>query len=411
MKYNKAEDISRNFCIMPWIGVATDPRGGVHPCCWMDPDKKYMFNGDVKDYQNSDYLSSYKESFLKGEWPEACKRCEVNEVNGLNSKRIRENYLWQNNNKGNWNELPTDFSLIDLRLSNVCNLGCISCIPKSSSFITKEIEKHGVENFPKHFKSNYNHIKDIDLLNPYTDTDIDQLTDIISKDSRIYITGGEPSLIKKVSKLLHVLRDKGYNKTVKLEFNSNFQAFNQDWVDLLKDFRGEMWPSLDGIGPLAEYVRYPCNWNKVEANLKQFVKECPHWDIRIMPTVSTLSIFGLLDLHEWVFNELITDMRQATFGKIRISLNNRLFSPSYLDIRNLPNSLKELAKKDLEIINEKYGKYETKFKYIDTVISHLDVPQELDFRETINSLETLDKVRKTDWKTVFPIIYENTKDL
>jgi sulfatase maturation enzyme AslB (radical SAM superfamily) len=408
MTYNKAEDISKNFCIMPWIGVATDPSGGIHPCCWMSLED--MYKGDIQEYQTSDYLNNLKTNFLQGKWPTACERCKASEENGLDSKRIRENYQWQNDKKGDWNNLPDEFQIIDLRLSNRCNLGCISCIPKSSSFIFKEMKKHGIDAFPKHYRSSFNFTKDNDLINPYTDNDIDNLTNLIGENSRIYITGGEPSLIKKVSALLHSLREKGYNKSVRLQFNSNFQAFNSDWVDLLKDFKGEMWPSLDGIGNTAEYVRYPCNWNRVETNLKRFIKECPHWDIRIMPTVSILSIFNLLELHKWVFEELVTDRSQITNRKIRISVNNRLFQPKYLDIRNLPSELKDIARKDLETIKEKYGQYESMFKYLDHVMSHLDIAPEIDFKETIDALERVDKVRNTDWKEIYPQIAKFLKD-
>lgn len=408
MKYKKAEDISSNFCIMPWIGVATDPVGGLHPCCWMNLED--MYTGDVNDYKNSDYLKKLKNQFLQGEWPKACSRCQISEENGLDSKRIRENYQWENNQKGDWNQLPDELQIIDLRLSNRCNLGCISCMPKSSSFIFKEMQKNGIEAFPKHYQSSYTFVEGNNLINPYSDIDIDHLTGLISQDSRIYITGGEPSLIKKVSKLLHTLREKGYNETVRLQFNSNFQAFNSDWVDLLKDFKGEMWPSIDGIGKTAEYVRYPCDWNRVENNLKRFIKECPHWDVRIMPTVSILSIFNLVELYQWVFEDLVEDKSLLENKKVRITLNNRLLLPKYLDIRNLPQSLKDKCKEDMFVIKEKYEKYESVFKYIDNVLSHLDIPAELEFAETIACLDKVDAVRNTNWRDIYPQIASVIKD-
>ena len=70
--------------------------------------------------------------------------------------------------------------MVDLRLSNVCNLGCVMCGPKSSSFIKKEVEEHR-DIAPKHNARQIRAIEDrkLDLLNPYTDKQIDEIIDEI----------------------------------------------------------------------------------------------------------------------------------------------------------------------------------------------------------------------------------------
>ena len=409
---NNADDISKTFCIMPWVGVATDVTGGLHPCCWMELNKEDVYTEDFAEYKKSEYLNKYKKDFLNGAWPDACARCKINEERGNGSKRIRENFQYNKKN-GDWNNLPEEFSVIDIRLSNVCNLGCISCSPKSSSYIKQEVEKHGLDKFPKKTQVHYHEFATRNLINPYTDKNVSDLTDMIDKDARIYITGGEPSLVKKAKDLLLTLRDKGLNESVHLEFNSNFQALNQTWIDILKYFKGEMWPSLDGVSDVAEYARYPSSWKRVDTNLQVFKNQCQNWRIRIMPTISILSIFGLKDLYDYTYNTLATP-EEVKNGRVRLTPNNRLYEPKWLDIRNLPKQLKDIANFHLDYIEKHYIKYEkdlkVSFNYLEEVRKQLHYDAELEFNETIINLEKWDSVRNNSWKTALPIIYKYVKE-
>ena len=58
----KADDISQSMCIMPWIGLATDPSGGIRPCCWMEALTPEKFLGNPKDYRDSEYLKNVDEN-------------------------------------------------------------------------------------------------------------------------------------------------------------------------------------------------------------------------------------------------------------------------------------------------------------------------------------------------------------
>ena len=407
-KYEKAKDISPSMCIMPWIGMATDPSGGIRPCCWMEAITEDKFKGDPKDYINSDYLKEKKEQFLKGEYPESCHRCKNDDAKGMQSKRDRENQAWTAQG-GNWNTLDQqEFTMIDLRLSNVCNLGCVMCGPKNSSFIFQETKKHQ-EKSPGHNWRQFYGVKEIDLLNPYTDDQIDEIIDIIGPNARIYCTGGEPSLVKKTTRLLEVLLEKGYNETVTLQFNSNFQVLNQKWFDLLENFKGDMLPSIDGIGKTAEYIRYPSNWKQVDDNIRSFIKQCGKtWTVKTMPTVSSASIFGLKDMYDWWYNDIRQEiplvketLLNNPYKAMRVQVNNRLISPKYYDIRNLPQPAKEVAKNDIDNIISEYSKYfqvPSETKYLEDIKKQIDLEPNSEFSLFIEELEKYDTIRNTNWK-------------
>jgi len=418
-EYKKAEDISPNMCIMPWIGMATDPSGGIRPCCWMEAITDDKFKGDPKDYANSEYLKEKKQQFLRGEYPDSCHRCKNDDNKGMQSKRDRENRSWTEQG-GNWNSLETQqFTMIDLRLSNVCNLGCVMCGPKNSSFIFQETQKHQKDS-PNHNWRQFYGVKHINLLNPYSDDQIEEIIDIIGPNARIYCTGGEPSLVKKTTRLLEVLLEKGYNKTVTLQFNSNFQVLNQKWFDLLENFKGDMLPSIDGIGKTAEYIRYPSNWRQVDDNIRSFIKQCGKtWTVKIMPTVSSASIFGLKDMYDWWYNDIQQEISLVKetllnnpYKAMRVQVNNRLISPKYYDIKNLPKSAKEIAKNDIDNIINEYGQYfqvPSEKKYLEDIKKQIDLESNSEFSLFVEELEKYDAIRNTNWKNSLERLAEFTK--
>lgn len=370
------DKISKSFCIMPWVGIATTPSGGVRPCCWMDNTENYR--GDISLYESSDYLKKVKDKFLNGEYPKSCNRCEWNDKNGLTSKRLKENTNWLRNNSIDEYQ-NAEYDIIDLRLSNKCNLFCITCSPKSSSSIYDEV-KNNLEH-QDHYVNYFKNVSKFNLTAPYSDKDVNDLVEKISPNSRVYFTGGEPSLIKPSFAILEKLIDKGYNKTIRLDFNSNFQAFNYKWIEILKQFKGLMMASIDAIGPQAEYIRYGSIWTDIDQNLRRFIAECPNFEIHICPTVSILNIFYLKDIIDW----------SSTLGTaVQINLTNRLYDPKYYDIRNLPVDLKVKAVNYLNSIDHKHVK---------EIVEHVTLLGDRSlWPKFIENINKVDKIRNTDWK-------------
>jgi hypothetical protein len=379
-----ADKISKSFCVMPWVGVATDPRGGIYPCCWMDRSKEGKFHGEFKDYENSDFLNSLKQDFLEGKYPSSCKKCEWNDKSGLISKRLRENDRWFA--KHTEEEMYDDkFEVVDLRLSNKCNLSCVICWPGDSSAIFEETKKH-YHNTLDHYKSSMDTVGNLNLTNPYSTEDIDFLVSKIKPTSRVYFTGGEPSLVKSAFDVLDKLVDMGYNKTVQLEFNSNFQALNQKWFDKLKQFKGSMLVSIDAIGPQAELVRYGTTWESVDRNVRTFLKECPNFNVIISPTPSILNVFYLKDIIKWKDDLGYKD-------KVSLTFQNRLYTPSYLDMKNLPEELKPKA---IQYVSE----IDTGF-FRQDLVKHLNQKTNIiAWNAFISNMDRLDAIRGTKWREV-----------
>ena len=96
-------------------------------------------NTTVEYEWSGEYFNDIRKTFLRGEWPENCKRCKHVESLGGTSKRMDENHMWYDkfkhlidstNDDGTVNYLPPH---MDVRTGSVCNFKCIHCGPGASS--------------------------------------------------------------------------------------------------------------------------------------------------------------------------------------------------------------------------------------------------------------------------------------
>ena len=76
------------ICPLVYNGIATDPSGGVRPCCVFD--QKYNYRGNVAEYKDSDLWKEMEQDFLNGKYHVGCHHCERQDSAGSSSKRTRE---------------------------------------------------------------------------------------------------------------------------------------------------------------------------------------------------------------------------------------------------------------------------------------------------------------------------------
>jgi len=391
--------MSDTYCPLIHFGFATSPVGGFRPCC--EFDERYSVRTSVKEYKSSIVYNEILEAEKNNKFHPGCKYCEYKEKVGAESKRTRE--------LKNFEKIKTEkIALLDLRLGNKCNMACVSCNPKNSSKIYQEMEEFVKEDsvtaddliskLPVQYITSYHAIKDLekisagfgkplDVSNPYSEEEILYLIDNLDENARVYFTGGEPSVVKGVQKYLDKLIELGLHKTIKLEFNSNFLAWNEKFLDKIAMFEnGLMMVSIDDVGPRAEYIRYGTDWNKVQFNLLKFIKKAPQWEVKVVPTVSLLNILTLNQVIGW-----------AESLNIEINLSNVLAGPPWMNIANLPPKTKKKVRRNLKKISH--------IRQVDSVRKMLDSQPRRDTRVMQEQLGRIDRLRGTDWKTTFPELY------
>jgi organic radical activating enzyme len=323
---------------MPWNNVSVDPDGSIKPCCISKdyikkPDgTKYNLGYDkIEDFYNSPDYVSIREKMLKGELVPGCTQCIQNESYGKESKRITTNKRYQHSlNKASAIANP-DIEYFDLRFGNLCNLKCRSCTPINSSQLDKQvIENPELQKYYHNFGYNINEWYE-------TETFQENVFSNLKKLNTLYITGGEPTIIKKNFELLERLIEEGYSKNILLVINSNMTNDKSTFFDLISHFKEVIFfASIDGYNDMQEYLRYPSDWNQISKNLENLVsKNYTNVNIRVAPVIQITNIGTIIDLFEYCeeFN------RKADRSAVDIFLNN-LEYPDYLNSVNLPNKYK-----------------------------------------------------------------------
>lgn len=389
--------MSELFCVHAEHGLRIENNGACRACCM-----QYRTWGDeynVKDLSFEEIKKSpdrlaVLESFKKGEKHPNCNRCWEEEAAGYQSKRQRDNEKFLNESiYGQEYVFP---AIIDVSMGNACNIKCRTCGAFNSSFWAKEFKDLG------HFEGTDNEYKE--WLKQFNDAFDDNsefwqsFKENLGNVKHIDFYGGEPFLVKKQWEMLEYAIEKDYAKDIVIHYNTNGTIWDQNKASLLKEFRNVYIDfSIDGIGDHLHYIRYPAEWNVVYQNLLnalEFSKIHTSIKINVCVTISVLNVYYISEI-------------DAFFKKITDSVYlNLVHDPSYFNIKNLPQSIKEK-------INEKLESYSRQDYYTDKVLKFMNNQITSDnkkFNEFCEMTIKTDKYRNQSFKSTFPEMYNIIKE-
>jgi len=326
--------MSNTFCILPWMHLATTSTGNLRVCCNSNPGENLILQKDGTPYKlnkhdlleawNSDTYKEIRQQMLDGERPKMCTRCFREEDAGVRSARQAWNDKWKEDVKYTV-DTPFDIKYVDLRLGNLCNLKCRMCNPYSSNQWVKEWDLVETALDP----SEYDRLKNMNW--PEKEKTWENLFSIADTVEEIYLTGGEPTIIQEQHRLLDYFIDNGTAHKIKLKYNTNLTNVPKHLIDKWSKFKHvQLNCSIDAVGKLDRYIRYPSNWETIERNF-EIIRKLQNATIEIHCTVQMYNILYLDKLIEWA---------QPYSHKIYFNILNH---PEYLNIRCLPTQLKNLA--------------------------------------------------------------------
>lgn len=339
---------NKSYCILPWINISVDPDGTIKPCCVSqqyirkEDGTKYNLGYDtLPEIINSTEYVQLRQDMIDGKKVPGCNECYQQEQYGGRSLRINHSEHWQilPSAKAKFDNptsvIPIGVEYFDLRFGNLCNLMCQSCRPENSSQLAKENKQLG---FPVHVADNIN-----DWYQ--TETFIENIKSQIDNIKSLYITGGEPTLIEKNYEILEYLINEGKAKEIFLQLNTNLTNIKPRFLNLIKQFKYvTLFISIDGYGPVQEYIRYPSNWNQIDKNIRLLLElHTSNIDIRATPVIQMTNLSTIVDLFEY-FEKFNREL-----GKPAIVLNPIiLYSPLHFDIRFLPIDYKQKCWEKIE---------------------------------------------------------------
>jgi MoaA/NifB/PqqE/SkfB family radical SAM enzyme len=278
------------FCYSPWTNIDISPDGRVAPCCkFVGANPEYT---TVESYASSKFLEEIKQDFENQQWPSGCDRCQIEEQNGIESKRQLDYQRWKSHYES-YDLTSKKFITASVALGNTCNLKCITCGPLSSSLWHQE-HKHiyGKTVAPvKFFKQDF--VEDF----------VKHAPNIIHLD----IPGGEPFLsgVSEQKQLLEHYIQSGHAANTTIHYTTNATLMpDAEWWSLWQHFKEiEIQISIDGIGARFEYIRYPGNWSKVSSNVAEYVSQQHKIKLSVSHTVSAYNIYYLDEFFSWCHNQ------------------------------------------------------------------------------------------------------------
>lgn len=294
------------------------------PCCrFIDAPFVDIHKVPFHDYRSSEWYQSVVETMKDG-WHEGCRKCQQEEEAGSQSLRDYYNGLVRGENGV--------VELLELSLSNHCNLACRMCGPTYSTKWQKTIEEHPEL---KQWQDRQSSSVDIDKVLNGIDTE---------KLRWVKYLGGEPFITPDLRVLFDRLEQEGVIGNVEFMCHTNATLFPEKWMDVLSRFKKvNLKFSLDGIGSLGEYIRPGKEWSLVHSNvLKWKSSGLKRLSLGIYPTVQAYNVHAMQDM----------EMYARLYGLYFSSA--KLMQPAYLSVNVLP---KEYVNKIRSPFNEIYLKH------------------------------------------------------
>ena len=377
-----------NFCVMPFVHSFVTP-DIISPCCAYTDQLKL---NSKEQYWNSEQLKNIQKNMLDNVRDTGCDICWKKEDRGYSSLRQHSNQIYKDHVEDIKQDKKADHPFyIDLRLGNLCNLKCRMCVSEWSSQIAGEILDNPNEDWIDTPTQ-----KVIEL-----DDDTWELLDKwLPHVRRVFMTGGEPTIIKRNLDYINKIISNGRSKEVELIFTTNATNINQKFIEIGKEFKSVSYNvSIDAVGTLAKYIRYPSDWATIENNLKNI-----KWGVSLNTTIQWLNMTRLNEIFDYIENCGIA------FGGVWFQL---VTDPAYLDPIYAPKFMKEKCISDIDnflnrpfLQEEKYNNIlygELKQSLTQTkefLVKNIDNTQHVD--EFLKRMEILDRLRGQKLFEVLP---------
>lgn len=341
-EFNKHRTSNKFLCNAPFSSMKISIDGKVSPCCYnLDMIDLYPHRS-LEDIWNGDIYSSYRSLIKKNILPYACYICEKfirnKEYNSVKINQydyLKVSKIFKNKPR-----------LIEVALSNTCNLECIMCCGVHSSSIRRNVEKRE------------------EAISIFGDDFRIELRKFIPNLQEMVFAGGEPFLIPLYYKIWDDII--AINPNCKISLVTNGTVLNDKIKEILQKGNFKINLSLDAITKTTyEKIRVNANFEKVMQNVEYFGNILKDKNARLHIPICPLKInrFELPDLVEWC--------------------NEKEYSINFVKVnRAVDVAMYDLNSEELKELKAFYNSY--KFKS-NTDISKSNI---LEFRDLISRLNT-----------------------
>lgn len=369
---------SKTFCVLPWIHSHFTTDGQAALCCVSAdhlPASDYghlnLQRHNLREVFHSSQMDGVRRLLLEGKHIKACRVCYAAERTGR-SLRTHYNTLWQDKVPGlmdiikeRQEKAAFDKPLsADVRFGNLCNLKCQICNPHNSSQIERDpiLTRWNIAPYQR-LKDGNRFPEGVEWYDaPEFEEELNEFTSDI-----LFITlgGGEPSISKPAQKWFERLIASGQAAKVQIHISTNLTNVNPKFFDLAAQFgRTQFNLSIDGFGPLNDYLRYPSKWRIVERNadyIGELAKQA-NIEINVTPVINAYNALSITHLLEWA------DAR--SFGIVA----NQVRGVDAIDCALIPDDARKLVLQRLSDFLKSAKNPKPNYRTIEEFCRYLELP-------------------------------------
>lgn len=364
---------AKSFCSVPWNHIKIGPDGAVNTCSHGVTSWGNIHEKTLEQILNDDAIKSIRTNLFNDREDSNCVKClNFSNNNGTDYKFLRDHYnpIFQTAPVDYSNNEEFMLSGIDLHWGSTCNLKCVTCWPLQSSSIAQELG-----------------VPIASVSAEAANKLIDYIVDNQYSLREVYLSGGEPTLIKHNLRLLEKL-DKNINCMFRVNTNMMFDLDNPI-IKQLKKFSNVMFTiSVDSYIPERfNYIRRGASWDKFISNLDALLDSHFTWRVNSVFFVGTA--LHLPELQDFFYNK---------YGINDFTINQVLMGHTDIRCRNLSAELKDAVRNKLLQHREKYRSNLNLYGQLTNCLNELDRATDEDYRAFF---EQVDSRAKTNWQQVF----------
>lgn len=366
---------SKNFCAVPWNHVKIDVDGDVRTCVKGTQSLGNINTQPIELILQSPQLQKIRQDLSQDQASENCQRCRQldTETSAGTYRYLRDMYndLFVKSAVDYDNAQAFALTGVDLHWSSTCNLKCVTCWARQSSAIAQELR--------------------MPILNVST-SQADQVVDWIIQNQHsireIYLSGGEPTLIKHNLRLLQQLVPRS-DLLLRVNTNMTFDQNNAVIQQLLRFPSVLITASADATHEQFEYIRQGASWSHFVQNLDWLTTT--HFEWRINSVFFVASAQQLLATQNFFRHQ---------YGFEDFTINQCSMEQHSLMCRNLPSTIKQQLVHEFQQEIARHSQNRNLVGQLENCINELHQHSNgWNYREYF---ETIDQRRGTCWSTAFP---------
>ena len=328
------------LCMAPWTHTYLSPQTERRMCCASrEPAQNFKQYIDTNagtgkyipitldEHWNGEHMRSVRRRMMAGE---ILPECEVCNDKLLNTSVYRSyfdslfghKYLQvvdTTDETGFTSMKPVSW---DYRFTNLCNFKCRMCGDMLSSSWESEQRQHNMINWSNP-KNNWMQPVIKKQIEEFQDTQIEAEFSQAVEEHRVeevYWVGGEPLMYEQHWRYMKRIVELGDGPNVYARYNTNLSRVDYKGINLYRDILSRIrdWQicaSLDGTGPIGEYIRSGLNYDAWLANFRQGTAIHRHRrQMRIDFTLTLPGMFEVIRIAELAEQEGVDILAKVIFS-------------------------------------------------------------------------------------------------